>query len=104
MYKWELLSRISEAGIVAVVRASSAESALRIADACLDGGVTALEITFTVPDACDAIAGLAKRFSSGEIQLGAGTVLDGFESSGRRSGEIFESSANAAETVRQQQP
>src|SRR5712692_6955388 len=76
MHKWELLSRIVDAGVVAVVRASSADSALRITDACLEGGIAALEITFTVPGAAEVIGCLAKRFSSGVVQLGAGSVLD----------------------------
>jgi 2-dehydro-3-deoxyphosphogluconate aldolase/(4S)-4-hydroxy-2-oxoglutarate aldolase len=42
----------------------------------MEGGVVALEITFTVPGAHTVIEELSKRFSRGEILLGAGTVLD----------------------------
>src|SRR5262249_31665872 len=76
MHKWEALSKITNAGLVAVVRASSAEKAERIVAACVEGGVTAIEITFTVPGAHEVIAGLAGRISTERVLLGAGTVLD----------------------------
>ena len=65
-----------DVGLVAVVRAENADSARRIAEACLEGGVAALEITFTVPGAKEVIADLARTYQNGEIILGAGTVMD----------------------------
>jgi 2-dehydro-3-deoxyphosphogluconate aldolase/(4S)-4-hydroxy-2-oxoglutarate aldolase len=65
-----------EGGLVAVVRAESADVADGIAGACREGGVGAIEITFTVPGAQEVIAGLAKRFSNDGLLIGAGTVLD----------------------------
>ena len=76
MHKWDALSRITQAGLVAVVRATSAESAEQIARACMEGGVGAIEITFTVPGAHEVIAGLTKRLSNDRLLIGAGTVLD----------------------------
>lgn len=76
MNKEQILSKIVENGLVAVVRAESSEQALKIADACMRGGVAAIEITFTVPGAADVIRELAKVYSKGEILLGAGTVMD----------------------------
>jgi 2-dehydro-3-deoxyphosphogluconate aldolase/(4S)-4-hydroxy-2-oxoglutarate aldolase len=76
MHKWEALSRITKTGLVAVVRAPSAEDAERIVGACMEGGLVAIEVTFTVPGAHEVIAGLAKRFSNDRLLLGAGTVLD----------------------------
>ena len=76
MDKETVISRISECGIVAVIRADSSEQAKKIAEACIAGGVTAVELTFTVPYAHHVIEELAKTFSHGEIILGAGTVLD----------------------------
>jgi len=76
MHKWEALSKITETGLVAVVRASSVEDAERIAGACIEGGVTAIEMTFTVPRAHEVIAGLASRVSEERLLIGAGTVLD----------------------------
>ena len=76
MDKEQVLSKLTESGLVAVVRAKSADEAIKIADACLAGGCTSIELTFTVPGADKVIAELAKRYSGGEMLLGAGTVLD----------------------------
>ena len=73
--KIEVLGKITAAGLVAVIRAESSDQASRIAEACANGGVAALEITFTVPGASGVIEHLAKN-SKCEILLGAGTVLD----------------------------
>src|SRR6185436_6307224 len=76
MQKWEVLSRVTKAGLVAVVRAETSDIADGIANACRAGGVGAIEITFTVPGAHDVIAGLTKRFANDGLLIGAGTVLD----------------------------
>src|SRR5208282_2455232 len=75
MSKVEVLHKIVASGLVAVIRAENPEQAAHIADACALGGITALEITFTVPGAAGVIEHLAKKCSH-EILLGAGTVLD----------------------------
>jgi 2-dehydro-3-deoxyphosphogluconate aldolase/(4S)-4-hydroxy-2-oxoglutarate aldolase len=72
----KVLQKITESGLVAVVRAESADQAKKITDACIKGGVAAIEITFTVPGAADLIKELANTYTSGEIIIGAGTVLD----------------------------
>ena len=74
--KEEILHRIRESGLVAVVRAGSAEQAEKIAEALATAGVAAIEITFTVPGAADVIKTLAEKYKSGKIIVGAGTVLD----------------------------
>lgn len=74
--KLHVLSRITESGLVAIVRADSASQAARIVDACSEGGAAAIEVTFTVPGAAAVIEELAKRYSTQQIALGAGTVLD----------------------------
>lgn len=76
MSRQELVTRIRDNGLVAVVRAESAEKAYRIFDACIEGGVAAIEITFTVPGAHKIIEDLSSKYTSGDIILGAGTVLD----------------------------
>jgi 2-dehydro-3-deoxyphosphogluconate aldolase / (4S)-4-hydroxy-2-oxoglutarate aldolase len=73
--KIEVLRKIVSSGLVAVIRAENPDQAARIADACALGGVSALEITFTVPGAAGVIEHLARKCSH-EILLGAGTVLD----------------------------
>jgi len=74
--KLKVLGTIVESGLVAVVRAENSDQAARIAEACARGGVAAVEITFTVPGAAVVIEDLAKKCKSGEILVGAGTVLD----------------------------
>jgi 2-dehydro-3-deoxyphosphogluconate aldolase / (4S)-4-hydroxy-2-oxoglutarate aldolase len=74
--KLKILGRITDSGLVAVVRADHAEQAACLADACARGGVAAIEITFTVPGAAGVIERLAEIYKAGEILIGAGTVLD----------------------------
>jgi len=76
LVKLRTLQHILGPGLVAVIRAASAEQAARVADACVEGGIQALEVTFTVPDATAAIAELSKRYASAPVAVGAGTVLD----------------------------
>ena len=76
MEKEKIITRIQDCGIVAVVRAETVDQAIRITDACIEGGVAAIELTFTVPHADKVIEELAKRYTPEEIILGAGTVLD----------------------------
>jgi len=76
MKKEQIITRIRDNGLVAVVRAENEDMARRITEACLEGGVSAIEITFTVPGAHKAIEALAKQFTEDQIILGAGTVLD----------------------------
>ena len=76
MDKEQVLARIQQLGLVAVVRTENADQAKRVAEACLKGGVAALEVTFTVPGAHRAIEDLAREYAAGELILGAGTVLD----------------------------
>lgn len=68
----QLQTELAERGILAVLRAGSAERAVSAARALAQGGVTAIEITFSVPDAPVAIAELATDES---LLVGAGTVL-----------------------------
>jgi len=71
--KQEVLAALRDGGIVPVIRADSADTALRIVDALVSGGIRTLEITMTVPDAIGAIKVVADRFGS-SVLLGAGTV------------------------------
>ena len=76
MDKEQILTNIQDCGIVAVVRAETTDEAQRIAEACLEGGVSAIELTFTVPHADKVIEFLANKYSPEEMILGAGTVMD----------------------------
>ncbi len=74
--KTKTLQRIHETGVVAVVRAENEEQAEKISRACMDGGISAIEVTFTVPGADRVITSLKNKFTEDELVLGAGTVLD----------------------------
>jgi 2-dehydro-3-deoxyphosphogluconate aldolase/(4S)-4-hydroxy-2-oxoglutarate aldolase len=76
MDKNEVLKRICDCGVVAVVRAESPEQALKIADSCVVGGIIAIEITFTVNGALDVIKKLAESNKDNKMLIGAGTILD----------------------------
>jgi 2-dehydro-3-deoxyphosphogluconate aldolase/(4S)-4-hydroxy-2-oxoglutarate aldolase len=73
--KWDIIKKITDSGLVVVVRASNSDEAKKITDACLKGGAAAIEITYTVPGATKLIEDLAKEYA-GQIIIGAGTVLD----------------------------
>ena len=74
--KSETLERIINTGIVAVVRAESIAEAVRISSACIEGGVPAIEVTYTVPGATEVIKALKETFPADKLIVGAGTVLD----------------------------
>jgi len=76
MEKYRVLNQIITNGVVAVIRAKSDQEAILIAKACLDGGIHALEVTFTVPKANLVIEQLKDTFSQSDLLIGAGTVLD----------------------------
>jgi len=75
MTREETQKRIIDVGIIPVVRAASAELAIRAADAVCAGGIPIVEITMTVPGAVDVIARLAHSVGKG-VLIGAGTVFD----------------------------
>ena len=75
MTKEALLGRMTEIGIVAVVRTPSPDTAQRAVEACIAGGLNTVEVTFTVPNAVDVIKALAASVGS-DVILGAGTVTD----------------------------
>jgi len=76
MMKSAILNRITASGIVAVIRAETSIKAVRIAEACRQGGISALEITLTVPGALEVIKELTIRYADTDVIVGAGTVLD----------------------------
>ncbi|MGB6129709.1 MAG: bifunctional 2-keto-4-hydroxyglutarate aldolase/2-keto-3-deoxy-6-phosphogluconate aldolase [Psychrilyobacter sp.] len=73
MKKFEVLKKISDVGVVAVIRGDSIGDAVNISKACIAGGITAIEVTYTNPMATEIIKKLSKE---NNIVLGAGTVLD----------------------------
>jgi len=75
MEKREMLNKMITEGLIPVIRVSSAQEAIDVADAVKEGGVSFIEITMSVQGAIDVIKELSKKYKD-EIVLGAGTVLD----------------------------
>jgi len=65
---------VIESGVVAVLRAPTADGFAAVADVLVHAGITAIEVTLTSRGAVDAIAGLRRRLPA-EAVVGAGTVL-----------------------------
>jgi 2-dehydro-3-deoxyphosphogluconate aldolase / (4S)-4-hydroxy-2-oxoglutarate aldolase len=74
-YRWEVLTRIAQERVVAVIRSGSAGEATAVGHSLAQGGVRVLEVALTTRGAVDAIATLARELD-GDCLLGAGTVLD----------------------------
>jgi 2-dehydro-3-deoxyphosphogluconate aldolase / (4S)-4-hydroxy-2-oxoglutarate aldolase len=72
------LDPVSEAliasGVVAVLRAPTADGFSAVADILVAAGITAIEVTLTSRGAIDAIGGLRRQLPSHAV-VGAGTVL-----------------------------
>ena len=75
MSRVEVIKQIKETGVIPVVRATSADEAMRAIDAIRDGGISVLEITMTVPGAVGVIEEISARYGKDAL-VGAGTVLD----------------------------
>jgi 2-dehydro-3-deoxyphosphogluconate aldolase/(4S)-4-hydroxy-2-oxoglutarate aldolase len=69
-----VIQRIHQVGVLPVLRATSSDAAMALADAIAAGGIAALEVTMTVPGAIGVMRRIAKERP--EILIGAGTVLD----------------------------
>ncbi|QIL51187.1 bifunctional 4-hydroxy-2-oxoglutarate aldolase/2-dehydro-3-deoxy-phosphogluconate aldolase [Weissella coleopterorum] len=77
MQKVETLKKLTQAGVIAVVRANTGEKAVKIVDKLISGGIRGIELTFSVPNAPQVIEALVKKYNDKEdIVIGAGTVLD----------------------------
>ncbi|MCB2305840.1 bifunctional 4-hydroxy-2-oxoglutarate aldolase/2-dehydro-3-deoxy-phosphogluconate aldolase [Clostridium estertheticum] len=77
MERIKIVQKLTEYGIVAVIRANSKEEGVKIVDAVTKGGINAIEVTMTVPGAIDVIKELIEIYKdNAEVLIGAGTVLD----------------------------
>lgn len=69
----ETVTRIGDAGVVAVLRAPEWKACVRAAEALVEGGVLGIEVAYTTPEAVRAIDALAGSLPAHAV-LGAGTV------------------------------
>ena len=75
MSRKEIVDKIIELKAVAVIRMEDPSKLIKVAEAIYDGGVKAIEITMTVPNAIEAIA-LASREIGNKVLIGVGSILD----------------------------
>lgn len=75
MSKEDQLRLVLDQKIIAVVRSPDGAKLVEVAKALLAGGVSVLEVTFTVPNALDVIRAVRSALGD-KVLLGAGTVLD----------------------------
>src|SRR3989442_8407581 len=73
--KSEIISLLTDPGIIAVVRAQKPEQVLPLSEALIAGGVIAIEITMTTPNAIAAIREASLKLGSRAL-IGVGTVTD----------------------------
>ena len=82
MKKLQLLQKITDNGVVAVLRADSADQVIAMAEQAIAGGIKVIEITMTVPSALKAIEKLSRVYHWNTQDpekfaiIGAGTVLE----------------------------
>lgn len=65
---------IVSSGVVAILRAPSADAFAAVGEVLVEAGITAIEVTLTSRGALDAIAGLRRQLPE-RVAIGAGTVL-----------------------------
>jgi len=75
MEKREVFNRMVSQGLIPVIRVSSPQEAVDVADAVKAGGAGFIEITMSVPGAIEVVKGLTQKYGD-EIIIGAGTILD----------------------------
>ena len=73
--KAEVIAQLIDPGIIAVVRAQTSEQILPLSEALLAGGVRAIEITTSTPDAIENIREASQALGERAL-IGVGTILD----------------------------
>ncbi len=76
MFKHQILNKVVDNGVVAVVRANTKEQAESIVEACHKGGLLNIELTFTVPGVVELIESLINKYEGTDVIIGAGTVIN----------------------------
>ena len=73
--KQQIIEQLVNPGIIAVVRAKRADQVVPLAEALVAGGIIAVEVTMTTPDAIAAIREASAKLGARAL-IGVGTVLD----------------------------
>lgn len=89
MNKAEILEKIRQLGVLAVIRGPSAELTVKMVEALMAGGISGIEITYSTPDAEDVVRTLVKQFGA-KILIGMGTLTKTAQAaSAKRAGASF---------------
>ena len=74
--KSQILEQLLNPGVIAVVRARRMDQVVPLAESLVAGGIVAVEITMTTPNAIAAIREASAKLGDRAL-IGVGTVLDG---------------------------
>src|ERR671935_1886133 len=74
----QLVEKILDAGIVAIMRRTESSLAVETAEALLAGGVSVVEVTLNTAGALEMLEALARRVGD-RMAIGAGTVMSADE-------------------------
>lgn len=69
-----MLKKLQQSGLIAVVRATNHDEAFTYIAALLEGGISAIELTYTIPNVCELITEAKKRYPQADV--GVGSVLN----------------------------
>ena len=72
--KQQIIEQLLNPGVIAVVRAKRTDQAVPLAEALVAGGVIAVEITMTTPNAIEAIRAASAKLGERAL-IGVGTIL-----------------------------
>lgn len=75
MNKIDMLEKVKELGLLAVIRGPSPDLTVKMVEALVNGGVLGIEITYSTPNAEEVVTTLSKKFGN-SIVLGMGTLTN----------------------------
>jgi 2-dehydro-3-deoxyphosphogluconate aldolase / (4S)-4-hydroxy-2-oxoglutarate aldolase len=76
--KSDIIERLVDPGVIAVVRALRRQQVLPLSNALVAGGITAIEITLSTPDAFAAIRDAREELAHRAL-IGVGTILKAYD-------------------------
>jgi 2-dehydro-3-deoxyphosphogluconate aldolase/(4S)-4-hydroxy-2-oxoglutarate aldolase len=74
--KYEVLQKIEDVGVVAIIRVDNIDYGVMAAEAIFDGGIPVIEVSMTHKGAIEIMAQMTAQLSKKGLLLGAGTVAD----------------------------
>ncbi len=71
-----MLDKLIEEKVVAVLRASSVEEGMQYVDAIYEGGMKALELTYSIPNVCELIKQVIAKYPDSLVGIGSVLTVD----------------------------